>query len=134
MDTVLGYVEDEKFNTRQYYLYLVGKRVAGCVALESITTAFSLENEAKHLEASGEVNIICSDDAYSVSMGISQIWVDAAFRRQGIAERLLDGARSKFIFGMVLPKEKCAFSQPTKSGLMFAKAYLHPHRILVYKC
>ncbi|KAI5288816.1 N-acetyltransferase O1 (Establishment of cohesion protein 1) [Ascosphaera aggregata] len=49
-------------------------------------------------------------------VGISRIWTSASSRRKGIAMDLLDCVRSNYIYGMEIPKEQIAFSQPTESG------------------
>lgn len=58
--------------------------------------------------------------------GIRVIWVHAQHRRQQWGERMLDCARGNYLFGHVVDKRAIAFSQPTTSGLQFAKKYLRP--------
>jgi hypothetical protein len=58
--------------------------------------------------------------------GVRVIWVHAQHRRQRWGERMLDCARGDYLFGHVMDKRAVAFSQPTTSGLHFAKKYLRP--------
>lgn len=58
--------------------------------------------------------------------GVRVIWVHAQHRRQRWGERMLDCARGDYLFGHVMDKRAVAFSQPTTSGLQFAKKYLRP--------
>jgi hypothetical protein len=40
--------------------------------------------------------------------------------------------RSHSVYGYVVPKEKLAFSQPTKAGTQLALAYMRPQPVLIY--
>ncbi len=57
-------------------------------------------------------------------LGIRLMWVQAQFRRRGIAAKLIDAARSNFLFGITFPLDQVAFSQPTELGFLFAKKYV----------
>jgi N-acetyltransferase len=67
-------------------------------------------------------------------MGVHQIWCHKNFRRQGISKALLDVAREKFIFGMVIPRDMVAFSSPTMDGFCLACHYSDTQYPLVYDC
>ncbi|KAI5293355.1 N-acetyltransferase O1 (Establishment of cohesion protein 1) [Ascosphaera acerosa] len=56
-------------------------------------------------------------------VGISRIWTSASARRKGIAMDLLDCVRSNYIYGMEIPKEQIAFSQPTESGCRLIQSF-----------
>lgn len=49
-------------------------------------------------------------------VGVSRIWTCGQARRRGIAMDLLDCVISNFIYGLDIPKEQIAFTQPTESG------------------
>jgi N-acetyltransferase len=71
-------------------------------------------------------------------VGLHQLWVHAKFRSQKVATRLVDAVRTKFIFGLTVPKEMLAFSSPTEAGACFARNYVcgnsSDSEILVYDC
>mmetsp|Transcript_24915 Transcript_24915/g.34837 ORF Transcript_24915/g.34837 Transcript_24915/m.34837 type:complete len:149 (-) Transcript_24915:456-902(-) len=56
--------------------------------------------------------------------GIHQLWVHSKSRQCGIATKLVDTARSKMVFGCVVPPELVAFSSPTEAGAKFARTYM----------
>ena len=56
-------------------------------------------------------------------LGISRIWTSKSHRRKGIASALLDCARGNFFYGVEVPKEIVAFSQPTESGGYLAEGW-----------
>jgi hypothetical protein len=57
-------------------------------------------------------------------LGIHKIWVHSKVRKQSIATRLIDAARTRMVFGTVVPAELVAFSSPTEAGAQFAVKYL----------
>lgn len=56
-------------------------------------------------------------------IGIRQIWVDSKFRKQGVANKLVDCARKTFLYGVIIPRNSIAFSQPTRDGQAFGLSY-----------
>jgi N-acetyltransferase len=54
-------------------------------------------------------------------VGISRVWVSRSHRRKGIATTLLEAARQNFFYGIEVPREMVAFSQPTESGRQLAE-------------
>ena len=56
-------------------------------------------------------------------LGISRIWTSNLYRNQRIATKLLDCARSSFLYGMTIEKDRVAFSQPTESGGQLARKW-----------
>lgn len=67
------------------------------------------------------------------AIGIKQVWVSQNMRRQGIGKRMLEVARARFFYGFVVPRGKVAFSQLSTAGYSFARAYVTPGKLLVYK-
>lgn len=56
-------------------------------------------------------------------VGVSRIWTCGSARRRGIGMDLLDCVISNFIYGLDIPKEQIAFTQPTESGLRLAECF-----------
>lgn len=75
-----------------------------------------------------------SKDPQNALMGIHQLWCHRSNRRSGAASKLLNVARSKFVYGMSIPLDMIAFSSPTVDGIMFACRYLESDTPLVYEC
>lgn len=105
------------------FMYLVDAKCAGFCLAEKISTAHRVESSESG--ASGESNSIPISKSSSISIsaeaeialiGISRIWTSRIFRNKGIATMLLDCVRSNFFYGMEVPKDLVAFSQPTESG------------------
>ncbi len=67
-------------------------------------------------------------------MGVHQLWCHKDYRHQSIASRLVDAARSKMVYGMLVPHRLVAFSSPTAAGARFATKYSSPDSPLVYEC
>ncbi|KAI8913175.1 ESCO1/2 acetyl-transferase-domain-containing protein, partial [Entophlyctis helioformis] len=91
-------------------------RVQGCVLAEPLSHAYTSLDDNK-----------CSRDAVPAVVGISRIWVAPHARRKGIATRLLDAVRHRFVMGTELRREDVAFSQPSSAGGRLALRYLGPH-------
>ncbi|KAH6873154.1 hypothetical protein BKA58DRAFT_411006 [Alternaria rosae] len=68
-------------------------------------------------------SISISTDSDPVALGISRIWTSSQQRKKGIATRLLESARSDFIYGLHIEKARVAFSQPTESGGNLARKW-----------
>ena len=66
-------------------------------------------------------------------MGINRVWLDHNSRRLKIATKLLDAARTSFMFGAQIPINSVAFSDPTKTGRLFAASYAARTDFLVYQ-
>ncbi|KZF21783.1 hypothetical protein L228DRAFT_283913 [Xylona heveae TC161] len=75
----------------------------------------------KRVITSKSSSISISAKPTSAVLGISRIWTSRSHRRHGIAATLLDCARDRFIYGMKIPKDLIAFSQPTESGVRLAE-------------
>jgi hypothetical protein len=69
---------------------------------------------ANHVGAVRGVGALC---------GVQLVWVADSHRRGGVATAMLDAARRDVVYGYVVPREHCAFSQPTREGKMFARRY-----------
>jgi GNAT superfamily N-acetyltransferase len=74
----------------------------------------------------------CSSVPTKALLGVAQIWVHPEARRRGVARRLLDAARASAVYGVAVPLELCAFSQPTAAGRATAAAYFGREDFLVF--
>ncbi|KAI4168034.1 MAG: hypothetical protein LQ343_006741, partial [Gyalolechia ehrenbergii] len=68
-------------------------------------------------------SISTSADLDLALLGITRIWTSKSHRGRGIAGELLETARGNFFYGMEVPKELVAFSQPTESGGKLAERW-----------
>ncbi|POM73226.1 N-acetyltransferase [Phytophthora palmivora] len=142
LDDALGFVEKETFLQRNNFIYIQYHQVVGCVNIERITKAFTLDKSASNLVAqtnSEEESSVAADGAVTASsdskpavIGICQLWVHPSFRRKSIATRMVDLVREKSIYGMFVTKNLVAFAQPTRNGLQFAQKYMQPSEVLIY--
>ena len=110
------------------YIYLKGSRCVGLCLAERIFEAYKVlkdvsskgTNSKASLESS---SVSIGDEPSPAILGISRLWTSTSHRRQGIATKLLDCALSTFVYGMKVPKDAVAFSQPTESGKLFAESW-----------
>ncbi|KAF2130122.1 sister chromatid cohesion acetyltransferas-like protein Eco1 [Dothidotthia symphoricarpi CBS 119687] len=112
------------------YLYIRGQKCVGACLTERIQEAFTVLEQADASEQvcrlptdSESSSVSISTTADPAMLGISRIWTSTQQRKQGVARKLLDCARSDFLYGMVVDKEKTAFSQPTESGQNLARKW-----------
>ncbi|KAJ3233198.1 hypothetical protein HDU81_002400 [Chytriomyces hyalinus] len=92
-------------------------------------------NESKRDENAENANLVMAIESKSpvpAACGISRIWVSKKHRRLGIALKLLDACRRKYLFGCVLDKESIAFSQPTMEGMKLGRKFFERPDFLVY--
>lgn len=110
------------------YLYLDRGTCVGLCLAEKIERAYRVvdafvdnapEEVASIFPRSSSIST--SETAEVALLGISRIWTSTSHRRKGIAAALLDVAKRNFFYGMEVPKEKIAFSQPTESGGQLAE-------------
>ncbi|XJO78439.1 hypothetical protein BDV3_002879 [Batrachochytrium dendrobatidis] len=122
VDKELGAIPSDipKTGTGQGFVCLTPDgRVKGCVLAEPIHYAHESISDTTY-----------SDERVDAICGISRIWVSKLDRRQGIATRLLDAVRHRFILGQVLPHQLLALSQPSSAGRLLANHYFgNPFRV-----
>lgn len=106
-----------------------GKVVIGCLIVEKINITkvvlLSSDQTSADLMISNDNNIITKENS-SINhplIGIRQIWVNEKFRKQKVANNLVDSARKNFLYGIIIPRDAIAFSQPTGDGQAFGLAY-----------
>lgn len=64
--------------------------------------------------------------------GLVFIWVAQSHRRSGIATELIDIGRSSLVYGVVLPRDMVAFSEPTSAGKRLALCYTGTSSIFTF--
>lgn len=117
----------DRFKT---YLYIRSQKCVGVCLAERIWEAYTVLAQD---DASAQIRQLATEtksSSISIStatspalLGISRIWASNQHRKQGIASRLLDCARSDFLYGLTVEKEQVAFSQPTESGGNLARRW-----------
>lgn len=121
---------DRREDRFKSFLYLKGDKCVGFCLAEKIGRAARVvdpvvdeekQEIATPLPRSSSISV--SLDADVALLGISRIWTSNAHRKQGIATNLLETARSNFFYGMEVPRELIAFSQPTESGSQLARSW-----------
>ncbi|OXB60650.1 hypothetical protein ASZ78_001439 [Callipepla squamata] len=124
--------------TKTYLFVSNEKMIVGCLVAESIKQAFRVLSEPSTEQSRGQDSLQqqrawrCSTVPEPAVCGVSRIWVFGPARRRGIARRLVDVARSTFMYGSYLSTEEIAFSDPTPDGKQFASKYCQTPTFLVY--
>ncbi len=123
-------VEEPEMHEERFkiFMYLIDAKCAGFCLAEKISAAHRVvasegqEGQQQHLTLpSKSSSISISAEADVALVGISRIWTSRTYRNQGIASMLLDCVRGNFFYGMEVPKDLVAFSQPTESGGQLAE-------------
>ena len=109
------------------FLHISGDRCIGICLAEKINQAFTVcESGFEDEEKPGELvssSVSHTRSAQLSLLGISRIWVSKAFRERGIAKSLLEAAQHNYFYGIQVPRNLIAFSQPTESGKQLAKRF-----------
>ena len=122
-----GREEEEKEERFKVFLYLAGDKCIGLCLAERIHNASRViasekqDSPEHHALKSSSISTETAREA--ALLGISRIWTSKSYRRKGIASALLDCARGNFFYGIEVPKEMVAFSQPTESGGRLAEQW-----------
>jgi hypothetical protein len=116
------------------YLYIQGNKCIGACLAERIWEAYTVVDQTTASSFTQKLPVALQSSSISISttsdaaiLGISRIWASNQHRKQGVATRLLDCARSDFLYGLRIDKEKVAFSQPTESGGHLARKWFSCH-------
>ncbi|NXJ09188.1 ESCO2 acetyltransferase, partial [Odontophorus gujanensis] len=124
--------------TKTYLFVSNEKMIVGCLVAETIKQAFRVLSEPSTEQSPGQDSLQqhrawrCSTVPEPAVCGVSRIWVFSPARRRSIARRLVDVARSTFMYGSYLSTEEIAFSDPTPDGKQFASKYCQTPTFLVY--
>lgn len=112
------------------FLQIEREKCVGFCLAEKISNArrvtdpeISEDREAVDDPALTSSSISASADLDLALLGIARIWTSKSHRGRGIAAELLETARGNFFYGMEVPKELVAFSQPTESGGRLAERW-----------
>ncbi|KAL6709449.1 hypothetical protein ACN47E_001384 [Coniothyrium glycines] len=112
------------------YLYIRGNKCVGACLVERIWEAYAVLGQNDTSEPSCQLPGTVQSSSISISatpdsavLGISRVWTSSEHRKAGIATRLLESARSDFLYGLMVEKEQIAFSQPTESGQNLARKW-----------
>ncbi|CAL1540314.1 unnamed protein product [Lymnaea stagnalis] len=116
------------------FLYIENKKVCGCCMTEPIEEGNRiLMTDNDSVDASERRPWRCNEQSEPAAVGISRLWIPVENRRKGIATKLVDCVRQWFNYGILIPKTKVAFSDPTPDGFNFFQKYMGSSTFLVYK-
>ncbi|KAL5365314.1 ESCO1/2 acetyl-transferase-domain-containing protein [Aspergillus floccosus] len=122
----------EKVDRYKVFLHMKDSRCVGACLTERIWEAHPVEKPTAPRNGV-DAAVTRRDTTHPAIVGVSRIWTSGASRRKGIAMDLLDCVVSNFIYGMEIPKEQMAFSQPTESGKALAQAFFGDEEWHVYE-
>ncbi len=112
------------------YLFVSGEKCVGVCLAERISESYEVkaqnsDNDSQEGDLAKSKSSSISIDSVSrpAMVGISRIWTSVSHRRKGVAAALLNAVRSNFIYGVQIPKDMMAFSQPTESGGLLAQKW-----------
>lgn len=123
----------EKVDRYKVFLHMKDSRCVGLCLTERIWESRPVERPSTDKggpDQSNSSSITVRDEVHPAIVGISRIWTSGSSRRKGIAMDLLDCVVTNFIYGMEIPKDQIAFSQPTESGKRLAEAFFGSDELL----
>lgn len=85
----------------------------------------------KMLTANIDVDL-CSLEEYPVVCGVSRLWVAQGYRKKGIATKLMETLRMKFLPDRIIEKSEICISAPTPEGKLFATKYFETQNFYTY--
>ncbi|PYH44995.1 ESCO family N-acetyltransferase [Aspergillus saccharolyticus JOP 1030-1] len=122
----------EKIDRYKVFLHMKDSRCVGACLTERIWESRPIQKSSAPAPGTTDSSITVRDERHPAIVGISRIWTSEASRHKGIAMDLLDCVVSNFIYGMEIPKEQIAFSQPTASGKGLAQSFFGNNEWHVY--
>ncbi|KAL4953355.1 ESCO1/2 acetyl-transferase-domain-containing protein [Aspergillus filifer] len=117
--------DSEKLERYKVFLHMKDSRCVGACLTERIWNSHPVDKGTAQLDGTDSA-VTVRNENHPAIVGISRIWTSGSSRRKGIAMDLLDCVVSNFFYGMEIPKEQVAFSQPTNSGKSLAQAFFGP--------
>ena len=110
------------------YLLLRDKNCVGLCLAETISKANKVVEPDEKMTVPQEPQAKSSSISISkhtdpALLGISRIWTSTGHRNEGVATALLDCVAANFLYGLTIPKNQIAFSQPTESGGRLARKW-----------
>ncbi|KAL2814402.1 ESCO1/2 acetyl-transferase-domain-containing protein [Aspergillus cavernicola] len=112
----------EKVDRYKVFMHMTQSRCVGACLTERIWESHLVDKTSTQKDGA-DAAVTVGDETHPAIVGISRIWTSGSSRRKGIAMDLLDCVVSNFIYGMEIPKDQVAFSQPTNSGKSLAQAF-----------
>ncbi|KAI9816602.1 MAG: N-acetyltransferase O1 (Establishment of cohesion protein 1) [Pycnora praestabilis] len=123
-------IKDRQRDRFKAFLYIKRDKCVGLCLAERISKAYRVLKEKALPQGEDAGFVVSKSSSVSVSkeadcaiLGVSRIWTSTLHRRQGVALKLLECAAMNTVYGMVVPKEMIAFSQPTESGGRLAEKW-----------
>lgn len=114
---------DEKVDRYKVFLHMKDSRCVGACLTERIWESRPVQRLSSDNNSS---SVTAGDETHPAIVGISRIWTSGSSRRKGIAMDLLDCVVVNFIYGMEIPRDQIAFSQPTESGKRLIQSFFGP--------
>lgn len=121
----LGFAQISLHPSAIIYLACNNKEVMGLCVAQPLS-------EANKLISDFGIDF-CSSETYPVKCGISRIWVNAKYRRKGVASKLIQAVKCNFLYGCRLNNDEIAFSAPTEMGKNFAEKVMGKKDFYVYQ-
>jgi N-acetyltransferase len=116
--------KNEETDRFKVFLHMKDSKCMGLCLAERIWEAQPVKLQAANGDTEHRSSSVTVRDEYHPAIvGVSRIWTCGSARRRGIAMDLLDCVISNFIYGMDIPKEQIAFTQPTESGNRLAECF-----------
>jgi N-acetyltransferase len=116
--------ESSRRERYQVFIFLRGRKCVGLLLAERISSGFTVINSGFPIVTSNCEGASEADKLQHPAMlGISRIWTHRSERRNGVATKLLNAARTGFQPLFIINKDKVAFSQPTQLGANLARRW-----------
>ena len=119
----------EKVDRYKIFLHMKDSRCVGACLTERIWESRPVQQSSAESNGTDQFNsssITVEDEVHPAIVGVSRIWTSGSSRRKGIAMDLLDCVVVNFIYGMEIPRDQIAFSQPTESGQRLIQSFFGP--------
>ncbi|KAL1995440.1 hypothetical protein VTN49DRAFT_1627 [Thermomyces lanuginosus] len=113
----------EETDRYKVFLHMRESKCMGLCLAERIWEAHPVKVQPVGKDGHRSSSISIGEERHPAIVGVSRIWTCAAARRRGIAMDLLDCVVNNFIYGLDIPKEQIAFTQPTASGICLAECF-----------
>lgn len=116
----------EETDRYKVFLHMKDSKCMGLCLAERIWDAHPVKLDATQKKYGSEhhsSSVSAEDTLDPAIVGVSRIWTCGEARRRGIAMDLLDCVINNFIYGLEIPKEQIAFTQPTESGSRLAGCF-----------
>lgn len=123
----------EKVDRYKVFLHMKDSRCVGACLTERIWASQPVQAPSSHEANTTSSAVTAGDQTHSAMVGISRIWTSGSSRRKGIAMDLLDCVVVNFIYGLEIPRDQIAFSQPTESGKRLIQSFFADEPWHVYK-